>query len=116
MQIVRELVKPANQLQLDPDKLAEEMPRVLTMGGAVTPPAAVRFSIREHIWQRELPISQVRSLAANCPSRPFAPLKSLLQCLHWLKCFKLHEHDQHKSAAGGEECLTASMHGIPLQH
>ena len=60
LQVVREVVKPANQLQLDAEKLAEELLRVLTMGGAGAPPAAVRFSIREHIWQREVPLSQVR--------------------------------------------------------
>ncbi len=59
-QVVRELVKPPDQCVLDAAQLAEELPRVLTMGGAVSPPAAVRFSIREHVWQREPPVNQVR--------------------------------------------------------
>ena len=64
-QVVRELVKPPNQCALDAAQLAEELPRVLVMGGAVSPPAAVRFSIREHVWQREPPVNQVRCRATQ---------------------------------------------------
>ena len=59
-QVVRELVKPSGQCVLDAAQLAEELPRALTMGGAVSPPAAVRFSIREHVWQREVALNMVR--------------------------------------------------------
>ena len=65
--VVRELVKPPNQAVLDAGQLAEQLPRVLTMGGAVSPPAAVRFSIREHVWQREPPVTQVRG---GSPAQP----------------------------------------------
>ena len=53
-------MKPQNQCALDAAQLAEELPRVLMMGGAVSPPAVVRFSIREHVWQREVPLNTVR--------------------------------------------------------
>jgi len=93
-------VKPPNQCALDAGQLGEELPRVLTMGGAVSPPAAVRFSIREHVWQREPPVNQVRGeLHSGSASAAWPVLCAIQTSLpspsvsrnqrHWSQCTPL---------------------------
>lgn len=55
------MVRPPEQALLNEKQMGEEVQRVLGVGVPGAPTTAVRFSIREHCWQREPPVDQVRA-------------------------------------------------------